>query len=69
MFSINVFLTDNLMYFFFFLECFVFPMVFLIGYFGPRAEKTKAATLYFYFSLLCDYKKRIYNIVIEEASS
>jgi len=26
-------------------------MVFLIGFFGPRAEKTKAATLYFYVSL------------------
>jgi NADH:ubiquinone oxidoreductase subunit 4 (subunit M) len=55
LFSINVFLTDNLIYFFFFLECSVFPMVFLIGYFGPRLEKTKAATLYFYVSLISGF--------------
>ena len=30
-------------------------MVFLIGFFGPRNEKTKAATLYFYVSLLSGF--------------
>lgn len=55
LFSLNVFLTNNLIFFFFFLECAIFPMVFLIGFFGPRLEKTKAATLYFYVSLLSGF--------------
>ena len=32
-FAINIFCTDNLIFFFFFLECTIFPMVFLLGFF------------------------------------
>ena len=54
-FSLNLFLSDNLILFFFFLECTIFPMVFLIGFFGPRNEKNKASIFYFYVSLISGF--------------
>ncbi len=54
-FSLHVFLVDDFLLFFFFLECSVFPMVYLIYFYGPRLERNKAALIYFYFSILASF--------------